>query len=204
MGHIETKWIDTHKAFEEELMQTRSRLVARGVHSWRQARLVHGALLVESLITILSNGSESLAGRGHGATWFLSRLENTGRMLPDVCISVKIELTLHSMSMNCARKWQGRPTNYCESEESTLGTGVQIWTSKHRSIDVHGFRLGTTKDIERSTTAGMSMMGDHMVDANSSRHKIRARSRAEAELCAAALGSPEPQGNRADDEEQGF
>ena len=39
---VDTKWVDTDKAFEEEPMQIRSRIVARECKQWRQARLVCG------------------------------------------------------------------------------------------------------------------------------------------------------------------
>ena len=54
---VDTKWVDTDKAFGEGAMHIRSRIVAR-VQKWRQARLVCG-LEVLKIYHVLCCGSQS-------------------------------------------------------------------------------------------------------------------------------------------------
>ena len=51
---VDTKWVDTDKAFEGEPMQIRSRIVAREFKSWDRPDLYAGPLPLEALKAIIS------------------------------------------------------------------------------------------------------------------------------------------------------
>ena len=51
---VDTKWVDTDKAFEEEPMQIRSRIVAREFKSGDRPDLYAGTPQVEALKAIIS------------------------------------------------------------------------------------------------------------------------------------------------------
>ena len=51
---VDTKWIDTNKAFEEEPMKIKSRIVARGIKRDDRTDLYAGTLPLEALKAIIS------------------------------------------------------------------------------------------------------------------------------------------------------
>ena len=73
-----------------------------------------------------------------------------------------------------------------------MGSNIQLWKSGRRSDNVYRFRL--VKETRKSSSAGVILLGKHALKTYTRKQNIIARSSAEAELYAVALGASESNG----------
>ena len=83
-----------------------------------------------------------------------------------------------------------------KKNERQWRASIQSWRNGRRSDDIFRFRLGGCKETRKSSSAGVTLPArqSHLVKAYTCKQKIIARSSAEAELYAAALGASESKG----------
>ena len=70
-----------------------------------------------------------------------------------------------------------------------MGTRVQIWKMANEVTTFTDSDFAGCKETRMSSSAGVMLLGNHALKAYTRKHKIIAKSSAEAELSAAALGA---------------
>ena len=75
-----------------------------------------------------------------------------------------------------------------------MGTSVQIGKMDDEMTTFTDSDSGGYKETRKSSSAGVVLLGKHTLEAYTRKQKIIAKSSAEAELYAAALGASESQG----------